>query len=86
MKLSIYALHDSKAEAYTQPFYAINDSVAMRNVSSSINQPGNDVHLYPSDFTLYRIGEFDDTNAHIIPSDLVRLCNCSELINTKIEL
>lgn len=60
MNLNIYAVYDRKAEAYMNPFHAPLDGMAIRMFSQSVNDPQTMLSKYPDDFTLYRIGTFDD--------------------------
>jgi len=65
MKTGMYTIYDSKAKAYSQPFHAVNDQVAMRMVAASVNDPGTIINQHPEDFVLYEIARFDAENAQI---------------------
>lgn len=65
MKTGMYTIYDSKANAYSQPFHAVNDAVAMRMLAASVNDPGTIINQHPEDFVLYEIARFDDENAQI---------------------
>lgn len=60
MKLNVYVLFDSKVQAYMQPFYMRADGEAVRAVLQASRDPNVNFHQYPADFTLFRIGEYDD--------------------------
>lgn len=60
MKLYMYAIRDSKAEAYAQPFFMQNDQIAVRAFMATIEDPNSKCNKYPNDFSLYRIGDWDD--------------------------
>ena len=74
----IYTVYDEKAEAYLQPFYFEKLGQAKRAVADLVNDPDHQFGKHPSDFTLFFIGDFDDSNAEIIP-DKKPICNLIEL-------
>lgn len=65
MKLKIFTIHDSKAEAYLQPFFAQNEQVALRMFASSAQDANHQFHKFAGDYTLFLLGEFDDQNASV---------------------
>ncbi|WNK13535.1 MAG: nonstructural protein [Microvirus sp.] len=67
MKQFIYSLRDTKADAFAQPFFAPNRSVAIRNYLAASEDPASIISRFPGDFSLYEIGLFDD-NTGIIES------------------
>ena len=61
-----YAVYDRKAELYSQPFLEIKDGTAIRAVQDIvINNRDHAFAKHPSDFSLHRLGEFDETNGVI---------------------
>lgn len=60
MILGIYAVNDSKAGNMAAPFFVINDNVAIRSFTFAANDPNLDLNRYPSDYVLYKLGEFDN--------------------------
>ena len=65
MKLKIYTIYDQKAEAYLPPFYMQNNQMAVRALSDSVNNEEHQFGKYPEDYTLYTLGEFDDSTSII---------------------
>jgi hypothetical protein len=66
MKKIYYAVFDTKAEMYSQPFLEVKDGTAIRAVQDLvINQKDHAFAKHPSDFSLHRLGEFDDTTGVI---------------------
>lgn len=61
MVLNAYSLYDSKAVLYSQPWFLINDAFAIRAVVQLAREPGTSIHDYPTDFSLFHLGTFDDT-------------------------
>lgn len=65
MILKMYSIRDIKADVYRQPFFARNDVDAVRMVSAMVNEAGNQLNMYPDDFSLLAIAEFNDENAAV---------------------
>lgn len=61
-----YAVFDKKADMYTPPFLEIKDGTAIRAVQDLvINNKDHPFAKHPSDFSLHRLGEFDETTGVI---------------------
>lgn len=58
----MFAVYDSKAKCFYAPFTSQNAATAIRNFSQAVNAQGGDTQIakHPEDFTLFKIGEFDD--------------------------
>lgn len=85
MKKPIYSILDRVTKTYSQPYYAINDDDARRALSIAVNSSDSgNLFMHPDDFSLYRIGVFDDdqNNPEIITSELPIsfICHASSLI------
>jgi len=66
----IFSVYDSKAGAYTQPFYAVNRRVAIRMFSELANDPNHAFGMHPEDFTLFELGSFNDQDGTIDQLDV----------------
>lgn len=67
MKYLAFSIFDAKAVAFSQPFYASNNAVAIRMYAQVVNDPGSVVSKNPEDFTLFGVGEFDDASGEFSP-------------------
>jgi len=67
VKLQTYAIFDSKAAVFSQPYYAPNDEVAIRSFCSTAMDPSTNISRFPDDFTLHHIAEYDDELGTITP-------------------
>lgn len=67
MKLKVFAIHDAKAEAYLQPFFMANKGSAIRAITDIVTKPDHQFAKYPEDFTLFELGEYDDSNGQMLP-------------------
>lgn len=66
MILKIYSIFDSAANAYTSPFFMHNDALALRAFEDNVNANNeNNIAAHPDQFTLFNLGEFDDSNGTI---------------------
>ena len=65
MNLNVYSIKDSKAGTYSNPFYSINDSTAIRSFEQAASDPTTTISQFPTDYSLYRIGTFDDSSGSI---------------------
>jgi hypothetical protein len=70
MITNIYSVYDQASQSYAQPFFAQNDGVAVRVLQSAVNgaEPNN-ITLYPEQFSLWRLGEYNDKTGKIIPAE-----------------
>lgn len=65
MILNVYALLDTKAGYFGAPFYAQTHGEAMRICIDAATDMRSTIARYPNDFTLYAIGQYDNTTAFI---------------------
>lgn len=56
----VFAIYDSKAEAYLQPFFAKTSGLAVRMFMQAANDEGSDFSRFAADYTLFEIGEFSE--------------------------
>lgn len=65
MKINAYAILDSKSKTYSKPFYFIHDGEALRAFRGSIQKGDTQISQFPEDFSLYKIGVFDDQSGQM---------------------
>jgi len=61
----IFSVYDSKVSVFSSPFPQPNSAVAIRAFALAANTVGNDLYNYPTDFSLFQIGLFDDETGHL---------------------
>lgn len=81
----IYALRDEKTEAFMRPFHAHSEGHAIRILTNLYrdSEPTADFKAYPSDFSLYHLGLWNDLNGElegIVPP--YRLGTINDIVNT----
>lgn len=68
MKLYAYSLFDSAAHAFTTPFFVHSDGLAVRVFQDNVNSKNeSNISMHPDQFTLFKIGTFDDGTGHFQP-------------------
>lgn len=60
MLVEVFAVYDSKARNYGQPFFCINPAIAIRAFQSTVESPESQLHKYPEDFSLFHLASFND--------------------------
>lgn len=59
MITNLYAVYDSKLDAYNNPFTYPTDAAALRAFLHAGSDESTAMGAHPADFTLFRIGAFD---------------------------
>lgn len=80
MKLNIYTIFDTASGVYMRPFFAQSDGQATRSFSDISNDKSHEIGKHPEDYSLYRIGIFDDNKAAITPEDKECIATALELV------
>lgn len=65
MTLKIFAVYDSKVEAYLQPFFMRSRGEALRAFGEACNDPQTGFYKHPADYTLFELGSFDEEKGQI---------------------
>lgn len=69
MELEIFTVLDSKGAFFDKPWYEMSEASAIRAFSDGVNHADekNMYYVHPEDYTLYKIGSFDNTLGEIKP-------------------
>lgn len=65
MILKVFAVYDSKVQAYMAPFFMRTRGEAARSWEGVVNKPDTAFCAHPADFTLFEVGEYDDSNGRL---------------------
>lgn len=80
MKKVYYAIYDRKAEVYSNPFLEVKDGTAIRAVQDAVMQdPNHAFAKHPSDFSLHRLGTFEDGTGEIVPEKVTKIIEIETL-------
>jgi len=60
MKQAVYSIKDNALGAYAAPFTQPNNQIAMRAFGDLANNPETNINRHPSDYSLARLGTWDD--------------------------
>lgn len=78
MILKMCAVYDSATQMFGRPFFMVAHGQAIRSFRDEVmrNEANNDLNKHPADFTLYALGDFDDSTglftAEVAPAQLIR--------------
>lgn len=77
---AVFAIRDTKAEAFLPPFCSPNTSVALRSLSDLMRDPNHAFSQHDMDYTLYRLGDFDDVaGRYNVEAAPIEICRLTEL-------
>jgi len=62
----MFAIYDSKAEMFSDPFFRRTKGEALRDFAATCNDDKSKVHHNPEDFTLFYIAQYDDNKGMFI--------------------
>ena len=60
MILQVFSVYDSKAKAFSHPFYCPNAEMARRYFANGANDPTLQLCQNSEDFSLFHLGEWSD--------------------------
>lgn len=75
-----YSVRDAKVESFSTPFYKKSEGEALRDIQRLVNDKSTNVGMFPEDFDLYFVGEFDDSDGKFIPAVPVHVKHCLNLV------
>lgn len=62
----VFSIYDEKAEAFLPPFILPKEAQALRVFSDCVNSNDHQFGANPADYTLFRLGTFDDATAQFL--------------------
>lgn len=62
----VFTVFDEKSEAYLQPFFLDTIGQATRAMTDCCNDPNHAFYRHTSDYTLFLLGEYDDSTGQFI--------------------
>ena len=79
MKYNAYAIFDKGVQAYMRPFFMQADGQAMRLFGDMSVDAEHDIGKHPEDYSLFRIGEYDESSGELIKCEPRCLARAHEL-------
>lgn len=83
MKSQLFSIFDDVAKVHQRPFVAPNSAVATRALADIMRDDTHELFLHAADFTLNRIGVFDDELGLIDVTDFNEPVFVAHLSNIK---
>lgn len=67
MILTCVSIRDAKSELFSQPLFFQATGQALRAFSDAVNDEKSDYYRHPEDYSIWHLGNFDDTTGTLIP-------------------
>lgn len=80
--LYMFAVLDKAVGSFMQPFFCRARGEALRTFSDAVNDKQSPFFRHPSDFELYFIGQFDQSNGTVMPGTCERLLTAMDVVTT----
>lgn len=74
-----FSIYDRKPKRYSLPFFQVTIEAASREFKNLVNDPQSSLNKNPEDYTLFQIGEFDETEG-TLTSSTIAIVDASEVI------
>ena len=81
MKLNAYTIYDVASGIYMRPFFSPADGQAIRGFKDIATDADHEVGKHPEDYTLYRIGTYNDTTGAIAGEELEKMATGLEMVS-----
>ncbi len=81
MKFNMYSIFDTASGLYSRPFFTQSDGEAMRSFSDIAVDKEHPIGVHPEDYTLFRIGGFNDTTGLVNNEANESLCTALERVS-----
>lgn len=81
MKLNFYSIYDVATGAYMRPFLMPADAAAERAFKGLALDAEHDIGKHPEDYTLFKVGIFDDNTGQIIAFDPEKVVTALALVS-----
>jgi len=65
--MKIFAMYDTKAQCYLQPFPETSTIAALRGFEVAVNEGKSTFNRFPDDFCLMELAEFNQDTGQIVP-------------------
>lgn len=80
MKMKFYAIFDDATAAYMRPFLMQSDGQAMRMFLDECKKSDSPIAAHPEDYSLFRVGSWNDQDAGIEAQNPTCLARAHELL------
>lgn len=78
--LMIFTVLDMTAERFHEPFFALNEAVALRSFGNAVNSPDSAIHAHPEDYALYCVGTWNGETGEVVSEEPRKVASATSLI------
>ena len=86
MKKGLFAVYDTTANLYENPFVAVNKAVAVRSFGQACQDVKTPMNQFPKEFRLALIGIYDDETGVITSNVPETIASAEDYVETKIQV
>ena len=81
MRMNVYTIYDVAAGVYLRPFFHHSDGAATRVFKDMVMDGEHDIGRHPEDYSLYRIGTYDDNKGSLAAEEKDCLATALEMLS-----
>ena len=81
MKLNVYSIYDTASGTYMRPFFLQSDGQATRAFKDIATDAEHEIGKHPEDYSIHRIGIFDDQKGTLHHEDKECLATGLEMVS-----
>ena len=84
MVYGVYSVYDKAIGAYGRPMFLQSDGQCLRSFIDEVNNPESGMHKHPEDYSLFKLGSWDDESAIFVAEEAPRcLARAHELLKVR---
>lgn len=80
MILQVYSVLDKAVNSFLPPVFVRSRGEILRSFSSTVNEPGNQMNRFASDYVLFYLCDFDDASGLFAGGEPVRVLSALEAL------
>ncbi len=80
-ELGMYSIYDVKALAFKNPFFLVNDQVAIRIFGDIVQDKTSDVSKHPEDYSLYKLSVVNVRTGAVTSTEKREIMQGKQLLN-----
>ena len=73
MTFGVFSIYDAATLVYSAPFVSQTNESAMRTFGDAAKDNQTNINKHPADFSLFRVGTWDDDNGKLKPEEHFQL-------------
>ena len=81
MKLFVFSIFDTASGVYLRPFFAEAEGQATRSFQDIAVSADHEIGKHPEDYTLFRVGIFDNKTGHFDAEPPTKVATAIELVS-----